>query len=297
MVGEGTEPENENNMIHLPQPFVVRGNSIGDLITAVYGDIKVNYDYLDYTNCRILMCTKNDTSYFISEYVMNMLPGEGRTFLSADSVPEEQATLYPTDFLNSIMPSGLSPHKLYLKEYASIILLRSLDSTGGMCNGTRLTVRSLSNRLIDVEIATGVFMGKRVFIPRIPMTPTDSDFPFVLRRRQFPIRPAFCITINKGQGQSMKKVGLFLPTPESIFSHGQLYVALSRVQHPSGLKVMISGGTSSTSGGLLVRMWFTVKYFRIIWSIFYPPAVRAYPLWICPFLPPSSPSLNLTTLL
>ena len=59
------------------------------------------------------------------------------------------------------------------------------------------------------------------------MTPTDTDFSFVLRRRQFPIRPAFCITINKGQGQSMQNVGIFLPSPEAIFSHGQLYVALT----------------------------------------------------------------------
>jgi hypothetical protein len=35
------------------------------------------------------------------------------------------------------------------------------------------------------------------------------------------------VTINKAQGQTYKRVGLWLPTP--VFSHGQLYVALSRV--------------------------------------------------------------------
>ena len=130
-----------------------------------------------------------------------------------------------------------------------------------MCNGTRLTIRALLNRIIDAEIATGVRKdkGKRVFIPRIPMTPTDTDFPFVLRKRHcpalcaFPIRPALCITINKGQGQSMENVGIFLPSPEAIFSHGQLYVALSRVQNPNGLKVMVCGGSTSSSGGVWVR--------------------------------------------
>ena len=54
-----------------------------------------------------------------------------------------------------------------------------------------------------VEIATGIQCGKRVFIPRIIMTPSETDFPFVLRRKQFPIRPAYCITVNKWQRKSL----------------------------------------------------------------------------------------------
>ena len=123
-----------------------------------------------------------------------------------------------------------------------------------MCNGTRLTLRSVTNRLIDAEVATGSHVGTRVFIPRIPLlTPPDSGFPFILKRRQFPIRPAFCITINKCQGQSLETVGIYLPSPEAIFSHGQLYVALSRVQNPKGLKIMVYGGEVSADGGVLVK--------------------------------------------
>ena len=106
---------------------------------------------------------------------------------------------------------------------------------------------------VDAEIATGIHCGKRVFIPRIIMTPSETDFPFVLRRKQFPIRPAYCITINKGQGQSLESVGIFLPSPDAIFSHGQLYVALSRVKNPKGLKVMVCGANYSTSGGVWIR--------------------------------------------
>ena len=179
---------------------------------------------------------------------MNQIPGEAKVLLIADSVDYNQAAMYPTEFLNSITLASLPPHRLYLKKYASVILLRSLDPTQGMCNGSRLTVIEISSHVIDAEIATGAYRGNRVFIPRIVMIPSETDFPFVLRRKQFPIRPAFCITINKGQGQSLESVGIYLPSPDAIFSHGQLYVALSRVQKPRGLKVMVCGGTHSASG-------------------------------------------------
>ena len=102
-----------------------------------------------YINRRILMCPKNDTTDFINEYVINQIPREGKTLLSADSVPDDQAALYPTEFLNSITHSGFPPHRLYLKIHASVILLRSLDPTDGLCNVTRLTIRALLNRIID----------------------------------------------------------------------------------------------------------------------------------------------------
>ncbi|XP_078476807.1 uncharacterized protein LOC144737807 [Lampetra planeri] len=66
-----------------------------------------------------------------------------------------------------------------------------------------------------------------------------KDFPFRLRRKQFPIVPAFAMTINKAQGQTVHNLGLYLPTP--CFSHGQLYVALSRVTARSNIKALIEG--------------------------------------------------------
>ena len=67
-------------------------------------------------------------------------------------------------------------------------------------------------RLIDGEIPTGSHVGNRVLIPRIPLlTPTDSGFSFVLKRRQFSVRPALCITINKGQGQSLETAAFSYP--------------------------------------------------------------------------------------
>lgn len=54
-----------------------------------------------------------------------------------------------------------------------------------------------------------------------------------------PLQICYSMTINKGQSQSLQRVGLFLE--KSVFTHGQMYVAVSRVASPKGLKVFIDG--------------------------------------------------------
>ncbi|KAM3282699.1 hypothetical protein P3S67_026344 [Capsicum chacoense] len=78
--------------------------------------------------------------------------------------------------------------------------------------------------------------GEKVFIPRMSLTPSDARIPFNFPRRQFPIVVSFSMTINKSQGQSLTHVGLFLK--KSVFTHGQLYVALSQVTSRKGLKIL-----------------------------------------------------------
>jgi ATP-dependent exoDNAse (exonuclease V) alpha subunit len=46
------------------------------------------------------------------------------------------------------------------------------------------------------------------------------------------------MTINKAQGQTFDQVGIIFD--QHVFTHGQMYVALSRVRNPKNLKIEIS---------------------------------------------------------
>ena len=123
------------------------------------------------------------------------------------------------------------------------MLLRNFDSAQGHCNGTRYVVKSASANVVEAVVACGSHKGKTLFIPRIVMSPSDNVFPFTMKRKQFPIRPAFAFTANKSQGQTLKRVGIFLPT--QMFSHGQLYVAMSRVGKAEEVKILLTDSNNS----------------------------------------------------
>jgi ATP-dependent DNA helicase PIF1 len=200
---------------------------------------------------RSILAPKNIDVDEVNNAILESLSKELHTYLSANSlIPTKKGasavvgvsmdSLYLVEFLNTLQFSGIENHKLELKVGMPILLLRNFNQSIGLCNGIRLIVNKLGQCVIEAEIITGNNVSKHVFIPRIIMSPSGTNWPFVLRHRQFPIRVAFAMTINKSQGYTLNNVGVYLPSP--IYSHGHLYVAISRVTSSANIKIFSDQG-------------------------------------------------------
>jgi len=91
------------------------------------------------------------------------------------------------------------------------------------------------NNGIEATISERKYKDKDVLIPQISLIP--NNMPFDFKRLQFQVRLAFAMSINKSKGQSLSVCGINLKN--LCFSHGQLYVACSRVGIPTKLFIYV----------------------------------------------------------
>ncbi|XP_028117858.1 ATP-dependent DNA helicase PIF1-like [Camellia sinensis] len=221
----GTNPQ---EIVKLPST-IHKCQDLKDIISVVYPQLDVAMtSTATFLTERTILSARNDDVSAINTATLNIFPGNTHTYLAADKMSEDDEIDHPP---------GLPAFKVELKVGCPIMMLRNIAPKDGLCNGTRLMVSRCNTRIIEAQILTGEKCGNLVFIPRISLTPSSSEMPFRMTRRQFPVRLAYVLTINKSQGQSVKFVGVYLRTP--VFSHGQLYVALSRYTSFDRISVLL----------------------------------------------------------
>ena len=223
-------------------PFVDDADNELDLIRHVFSAKLTRATVSDYTEHAIL-CPTNETCLRLNNRIIEqVLDGDLRVYWSFDQQmtdENEEELDIPIESIHNELPNGFPPHELKLKLGTIVMILRNLSSYNGIVNGTRGIVTGLHDDLLQLLIVSGKMKGRYLLLNRFEFVHDSSDERFALRfrRRQFPIRPAFAMTINKCQGQTLKRVGIYLDRP--IFTHGQLYVAFSRVPNFDALRVLL----------------------------------------------------------
>uniref|UniRef100_A0A8R1IVH7 ATP-dependent DNA helicase n=1 Tax=Caenorhabditis japonica TaxID=281687 RepID=A0A8R1IVH7_CAEJA len=188
-------------------------------------------------SCAVLTMD-NKTALRINEQVLERVDCEEFVFRSEDVADSNDGlTAADAEVFATKTPQGLPPHILHLKVGAQVVLLRNLAVDQGLCNGTRMTIERIGQDVIYCIVNNPTRRTPdMVFLHRIRMSPTGKGANSCgFFRLQYPVRLAYACTVNKSQGQTPTRCGLVLHS--KIFSHGQLYVAMSRVKRGDDFKL------------------------------------------------------------
>ncbi|XP_043700105.1 uncharacterized protein LOC122650788 [Telopea speciosissima] len=186
-VGNSEELTESECLIRIPDEMLIQYKDLvegeKELIKTIFPSLHGKAHLIEYIKERAILASKNETVDKLNEKLIDQFPGDSVTYYSFDSTTDDTQTNYPEEFLNSLVPNGLPPHKLVLKKNCLIMLLRNLDPSQGECNGTRLVCREFKKNVILAEIAAGQFSGNLVPLPRIPLCPAENEgYPFHLKR-------------------------------------------------------------------------------------------------------------------
>jgi ATP-dependent DNA helicase PIF1 len=205
---------------------------------------------------RAILAPTNRQVNQYNSLIIHRLQGQSRTYLSSDSIREADESglvdILPSSLMDDLKTKhihGLPPHRLFLKTNATCRILRNLSISRGLVKNSRVVIADIGSRIVTVRLIRENTAGRTIIdpedilIPRISFLHTLSSA-HTLVRRQFPIDLAYSTTFNSCQGLTLDKVAVDLTTP--VFSHGQLYTALSRIRKREDGIVCVNPGPLTT---------------------------------------------------
>ncbi|CAL1370331.1 unnamed protein product [Linum trigynum] len=130
--------------ISIPTYLMVsrHGDPISDIIKATYPNLGDNHDNKDYLASRAILAPHHEMVNKLNEYMLSQITREQVTYLSSDffenekGKPKSQDPKISAEVLNSLQIPGFPDHEIKLKIGVPVILLRNVDQSSGLCNGT-----------------------------------------------------------------------------------------------------------------------------------------------------------------
>ncbi|GFZ09143.1 hypothetical protein Acr_20g0009510 [Actinidia rufa] len=159
IVGNSFGEDQEPDCIQTPEKFVIKNGkrALHMLIEVTYPDFNIKYQDMSYIReCDILAPKNNDVDE-INSIMLSMIPGDMESYNSADKLcptdcESNDQDMSPPELLHSLNLPGLPNHCLQLEVGAPVMLLRNVNQSLGLCNGTRtLNCQRRNSAMIDVS--------------------------------------------------------------------------------------------------------------------------------------------------
>ncbi|XP_022889289.1 uncharacterized protein LOC111404760 [Olea europaea var. sylvestris] len=148
-IGNGTEPYIEDDFINLSNEIAI----------ALFSNLTENATSSNYMTEHGILSTKNEYVDYLNDKLIGLFPGESEEFVNFDEAIDDTNQFYQEEFLNTLLPNGIPPHKLILKRNCPMMLLRNLDPSNGLYNETRMICRNFKKHNIHTKIIVGQHSG------------------------------------------------------------------------------------------------------------------------------------------
>lgn len=190
-----------------------------------------------------ILCSSNESVDRWNAVAQALNPNESIVLKSKDTFAEVDdekgliSKMMTKNVLSTFRKNGVPDHEVTFKVGDVCLITRAIGGLG-IANNSRVRITSIHQYCI--EVVTLMEQHERTIrIPRISFKfRLPYGYSYQLTRMQFPLRLAYAMTFNKSQSQTLQKVLLDITAPP--FSHGQLYVALSRVRDCKMISLYVS---------------------------------------------------------
>ena len=189
---------------------------------------RVNYKFLNSEIQPTKLYSYRRTVQSINNESLSKLLREGNELITYNSNDEIFTKEKLTDkqiqyYKNKLNKTCQYPKQLNICIGCQVLLLTNLNLKSGLCNGSRGIVVKFHNSRPVVKFRNGIQTVIDHSIQEIKINPKTS-----VTRSQIPLVLAYAITIHKSQGSSLDCAQIDIG--REIFTHGQAYVALSRIR-------------------------------------------------------------------
>jgi hypothetical protein len=218
---------------------------------------------------RVILAPTNRIVNSFNARIAQLMPADRQTriYLSTNmpaayNVYDPTTAVLSPENLQALDPAKLPAHRLELKVGMPVMCMQNLNVSNGICNGSQMVVEKL-----DPEVAW-CRVNSRYEQILYPFAATNFKYKsgileFV--RTQLPLRIAFSATINRAQGGTYEKVGF--DTRRPVWTHGQAYTVVSRVEDAEGLTLLCDHHRDYTHNGVVlptmrnvVHPWVSARF-------------------------------------